>query len=98
MDDATGFLDGDKPLPVRIGKALLGLGKTYAMLIPSAVADKTFEHTLRQDVEGLEVQTEYVFVPGGARSVHFNAHYYKLPGSDEFMGRSAVAHHIAAES
>jgi hypothetical protein len=73
------------------------LGKIYALIIPSAIADRTFEYALNRDIEGLEVQTEHVHVDGGARSVNFNVHYYKLPGSDELMGRTAVARHIAAE-
>jgi hypothetical protein len=97
LEAMTDLFDGDKPLPVRIAKAYLGLGQTYALLIPSVIADKTFEHTLNREVEGLEVQTEHVHVDGGARSVNFNAHYYKLPGRDEFLGSTAVARHIAAE-
>jgi len=90
------FPGGDKPLPVRVGKALIGLCQVHALIIPAAIADKTFVHALRRDVEGLEVHAERVHVDGGARSVDLTARYYRLPESNEFVGATAVARQIVA--
>jgi hypothetical protein len=97
--DAVGgmLLNDSEPLPVRIGKAYLGLAKMFVYLIPSEVADRRFETTLNREVEGLEVHTEVTHI-GDVRGVTTKTHYYRLPGFEEFMGLATVAHHIAAES